>query len=70
MASEGTRQGANHDRKKEAVNKQARLGKSCGMLVSPYRIVVIRDGQFVKAALNRSNGALRIPSSCGSECSQ
>jgi hypothetical protein len=54
MASEGTRQGANHDRKKGAVDEQARLGKG-GIQVSPDRMVIIRDGQFVKPARRRSN---------------
>jgi hypothetical protein len=54
MASEGTRQGTNRDGEREAPDKQARLPKGCGILVSPYRIVIIRDGQFVKAARRQS----------------
>ena len=55
MANEGTRQGANHDRKSGVVDKQVRLGKVSGIPVSPYRIVIIRDGRFVTAARSRSN---------------
>ena len=55
MASEETRRGRNQDWNKAAVGVQTRLGKGRGILVSPHRIVVIRDGQFVRAVRGRSN---------------
>jgi hypothetical protein len=57
MANEGTRQGTTQDwaQRGAVADKQGRLGKVTGVQVSPYRIVIIRDGQFVKAARGRSN---------------
>jgi hypothetical protein len=53
MASEGTRQGTHRAADKGAADQQPRLRKCNGMSVSSYRIVLIRDGQFVKAARRR-----------------
>ena len=55
MASEETRQTTNRDVARSATGKQARLPQGAGIVVSPYRIVIIRDGRFVKAARRRSN---------------
>ena len=55
MASEETRQTTNRDVDRSATGKQSRLPQGTGIVVSPHRIVIIRDGQFVKTARRRSN---------------
>jgi hypothetical protein len=54
MASEGNRQGTNHGGPRGDADKRAKLLKEGGILISPYRIVVIRNGQFVNAPPGRS----------------